>query len=160
MGREGGAKDNRTLEAREDVLVFTSEPMHRDLEVIGPVRAELYVRSSLEHTDFFVRLCDHYPSGKSINISDGIRRLRPGRPRPDPNGCLRIKIEMWPIAYCFRRGHRIGVQISSGAHPRYARNTGSGEPIGKATKMCTAEQAIFHDPSHPSAVILPTLKKR
>jgi putative CocE/NonD family hydrolase len=156
MGRGGGAKDNRTLEARSDVLVFTSEPMHQNLEVIGPVRAELYVRSSQEHTDFFVRLCDRYPSGKSINICDGIRRLRPGGAKRDPEGCLGIKIEMWPTSHCFRRGHRIRVQISSGAHPRYARNTGSGEPIGEATRFCIAEQAVFHDPSHPSAVILPT----
>jgi len=160
MSRGGGAQDNRTIEARSDVLVFTSAPMHQDLEVIGPVRAELFVRSNLEHTDFFVRLCDHYPSGKSINICDGIRRLRPGRPGSDLDGCIRVNIEMWPIAYCFRRGHRIGVQISSGAHPRYARNTGSGEPIGKTTRLCKAEQTVFHDPAHPSAVILPTLKKR
>jgi hypothetical protein len=160
MSRGGGAQDNRTIEARSDVLVFTSAPMHQDLEVIGPVRAELFVRSNLEHTDFFVRLCDHYPSGKSINICDGIRRLRPGRPGSDLDGCIRVNIEMWPTAYCFRRGHRIGVQISSGAHPRYARNTGSGEPIGKTTRLCKAEQTVFHDPAHPSAVILPTLKKR
>ena len=160
MGRKGGAKDNRTLEARSDVLVFTSEPMRQAFEIIGPVRAELYIRSSLEYTDFFVRLCDHYPSGKSINICDGIRRLHPGRPSPDPDGCLRINIEMWPTAYCFRRGHCIRVQISSGAHPRYARNTGSGEPIGEATRLFTADQAVFHDPSHPSAVILPTLNPR
>ena len=158
MGREGGAKDNRALEARSDVLVFTSEPMSEDLEVIGPVRAELYIRSSLKQTDFFVRLCDLYPSGKSINICDGIRRLRPGRPEPDPDDCLRVIIEMWPTAYCFRQGHCIRLQVSSGAHPRYARNTGSGEPIGKATKLYKAEQVVFHDPSHPSAVILPALK--
>lgn len=158
MGRGGGAKDNRRLESRSDVLTFTTEPMHRDLEIVGPVQAELFVSSSLEHTDFFVRLCDHYPSGKSINICDGIRRLRPGRPSPEPDGCLRINIEMWPTAYCFRRGHRIRVQISSGAHPRYARNTGSGEPIGEATKLRRAEQAVFHDTAHPSAIVLPVLK--
>ncbi len=160
MGREAGAKDNRVLEARSDVLVFTSEPMSKDLEVIGPLRAELYIRSSLKWTDFFIRLCDLYPSGKSINISDGIRRLRPGRPEPDPDDCLRVIIELWPTAYCFRQGHCIRLQVSSGAHPRYARNTGSGEPIGNATKLHRAEQVVFHDPSHPSAVILPTLNKR
>ena len=159
MGRGGGAKDNRALERRSDVLVFTSEPMSKDLEVIGPVRAELYIRSSLKQTDFFVRLCDLYPSGKSINICDGIRRLRPGRPEPDPDGRLFVNIEMWSTAYSFRQGHRIRAHVSSGAHPRYARNTGSGEPIGEATRLCTAEQAVFHDPAHPSAVILPTQKK-
>ena len=156
MGRGGGARDNRILEARSDVLIFTSEPMRRDFEVIGPVNAELYVRSNLKHTDFFVRLCDVHPSGKSMNICDGIRRVRPMRPEPEPDGCLCVKIEMWPTAYCFQRGHRIRVQVSSGAHPRYARNTGSGEPIGEATRLCAAEQAVFHDPSHPSAIILPT----
>ena len=156
MGRGGGARDNRALETRPDVLVYTSEPMRRRLEVIGPVYAELYVHSSLKHTDFFVRLCDVHPSGKSMIICDGIRRLRPDRPEPGPDGCLHVKIEMWPTAYCFRRGHRIRLQVSSGAHPRYARNTGSGEPIGEATRLCTAEQAVFHDPAHPSAVILPT----
>jgi len=156
MGRGGGAKDNRVLEGRSDVLLFTSEPVGDDMEVIGPVHAELYVRSKLAHTDFFVRLCDLHPSGKSMNICDGIIRVRPGRPEPNPDNCLFVKIKMWPTAYCFRRGHYLRIQISSGAHPRYARNTGSGEPIGEATQLTTAEQTVYHDPAHPSAVILPT----
>jgi putative CocE/NonD family hydrolase len=157
LGRGGGVRDNRALEKRSDVLLYTSEPMCRNFEVIGPVYAELYARSNLKHTDFFVRLCDVHPSGKSMNICDGIRRLRPKRPKPEPDGCLCVKIEMWPTAYCFRRGHRIRLQVSSGAHPRYARNTGSGERIGEATRLEMAEQTVFHDPAHPSAIILPKI---
>src|SRR5205807_3901397 len=79
LGPHAGARDNRRLEARADVLVYTSPALDRDLEVVGPVTADLHVRSSSEHTDFFVRVCDVEPSGRSVNICDGLARLRPGR---------------------------------------------------------------------------------
>ncbi len=150
-----GPKDNRQLEARADVLVFSSAPLDQDVEVIGPVSARLYVQSSLEHTDFFVRLCDVAPSGKSINLSDGLQRLTPGDPAPDADDCLRVEIDLWPTAYRFRRGHRIRVQVSSGAHPRYMRHPGTSEPLATATTLRSAEQRLFHDPEHPSAIRLP-----
>ena len=150
-----GPRDNRKLEARSDVLTYTSQPLKGDLEVIGPVRVELYVRSSLQHTDFFARLCDVYPSGKSINLSDGIVRLEPGRPVPADDGVLRIDIELWPTANCFKTGHRIRLQVSSGAHPRFARNPGSGEPLATAIHLIPADQEVFHDVEHPSAILLP-----
>jgi len=150
-----GAKDNRKLEARADVLVYTSAILQEDLEVIGPVKAELFVRSSLEHTDFFARLCVVEASGKSINLCDGILRLTPGKPAPQEDGSLRIDIELWPTAYHFRKGQRLRVQVSSGAHPRFARNLGTGEPLATGTKMQAANQTIYHDPAHPSRIILP-----
>jgi putative CocE/NonD family hydrolase len=152
-----GPKDNRVLEARPDVLVYTSAPLEYDMEVIGPLRAELYVRSSLEHTDFFARLCVVEESGKSINLCDGILRLTPGSVTPEPDGSLHISVEVWPTAYHFRRGQRIRVQVSSGAHPSFARNLGSGEPLASGTKLCVAEQTVYHDPEHPSAILLPVL---
>ena len=85
-----GPKDNRSLEARPDVLVYTSAVLEQDMEVIGPVTAELYVHSSLEHTDFFARLCVVEASGKSINLCDGILRLTPGSIPPEPDGSLHI----------------------------------------------------------------------
>ncbi len=157
IGMKAGSKDNRALEARPDVLVYTGKPLQQDLEVIGPVQAELYVKSSLEHTDFFARLCDVDPSGRSMNICDGLLRLRPGRPAPEPAGHRRVVIDLWPTAYRFRRGHRVRLQVSSGAHPRFARNLGSGEPLATATTMCAAEQEVHHDATHPSAVVLPVL---
>jgi putative CocE/NonD family hydrolase len=158
LGPTAGATDNRVLEMRADVLVYTSAPLAQDLEVIGPVTAELYVRSSLEHTDFFARLCDVAPGGRSTNVCDGILRLEPGQPEADPDGVICAGIELWPTAYRFARGHRLRVQVSSGAHPRFARNTGSGEPLATATKLVTAEQAVYHDPAHPSHVALPVVE--
>jgi predicted acyl esterase len=66
----------------------------------------------------------------------------------------RLAFALWPTAHRFRRGHRIRVQVSSGAHPRYARNPGTGDPLGSATELRTAAQEVWHDPEHPSAVIL------
>lgn len=150
-----GAKDNRALEARPDVLVYDSESLTQAVEVIGAVTATLYVKSSVEHTDFFARLCDVSPGGKSLNVCDGLLRIIPGRPAPQADGSLKITVELWPTAHCFKAGHRIRLQISSGSHPRYTRNPGSGEPLGTATKLCVADQTIFHDPEHPSAIVLP-----
>ena len=125
------------------------------MEIIGPISAELYVRSSLHYTDFFVRLCVVEPSGKSINLCDGILRLAPGCLAPEADGSLRIQVELWPTAYRFRPGQRLHVQVSSGAHPRFARNPGSGEPLATATTLKVAEQVVYHDPEHHSAILLP-----
>ena len=152
-----GPQDNRKLEARADVLVYTSAELSHDLEVIDPVKAEVYVRSSLEHTDFFVRLCVVKGSGRSINLCDGMVRLTPGSVSPEPDGSLRLSIELWPTAYHFRKGERLRVQVSSGAHPRFARNLGSGEPLATGTKLCVASQIVYHDPEHPSVILLPVL---
>lgn len=155
LARHKGRPDNRALEARLDVLIYTSAPLDRDLEVIGQVTADLFVRSSLEHTDFFARLCDVDPSGRSINICDALVRLTTGRPAPEPDGTIRVRIELWPTAHRFKQGHRLRLTVSSGAHPRYARNPGTGEPLGTATDLRSADQRVYHDPEHPSAVILP-----
>jgi putative CocE/NonD family hydrolase len=147
--------DNRELEARPDVLTYTSAPVQSDLEVIGQVTAELYVRSSLDYTDFFARLCDVDPSGRSTAVCDALLRLEPGKPAAEADGTIKARIDLWPTAYRFKAGHRVRLQVSSGAHPRYARNPGSGEPLGTATKLVPADQLVCHDPGHPSALILP-----
>ncbi len=147
--------DNRNLEARPDVLTYTSAPLAGDLTLMGEVSAELCVASSREHTDFFARLCDVDASGTSLNICDALLRLAPGRPERQPDGTIRARFTLWPTAHLFRRGHRLRLQVSSGAYPRYARNTGTGEPLATATTLAAAEQTLFHDPGHPSAIILP-----
>jgi putative CocE/NonD family hydrolase len=113
------------------------------------------VTSTIEHTDFFVRLCDVDASGRSRNICDGLVRLRPGAWRRAEDGVATVEVELWPAAHVFRRGHRIRVQVSSGAHPRFSRNLGGGEPLGTATTMRVAEQEVWHDAGHPSAIVLP-----
>ncbi len=149
--------DNRSLEARSDVLTYTSAPLDQDLEVIGPVQADLYVKSSLEHTDFFARLCDVDLQSKSINVCDALLRIVPGRPAPEGDGTLRVIIDLWPTAHRFHAGHCLRLQVSSGAHPRFARNTGSSEPLATATKLLVANQSIYHDPRHPSGIVLSIL---
>lgn len=155
LSQNAGAKDNRAIEARADVLVYTSAVLERDLDVVGAVGAELYMTSSLEHTDVFVRLCDVDPRGRSINISDGLVRLEPGQPHANDDGTWRVAVELWATAHCFKRGHRIRVQVAGGSHPRYVRNPGSGEPLATATTLRVAEHAVYHSTDHPSAIVLP-----
>jgi uncharacterized protein len=164
---QGAVRDNRELEARSDVIVYTTPPLDRDLDVIGPVRLELYACSSLPYADFFGRLCDVQPNGKSLNVCDGLIRVKPepsvehpehnGRARPCGENTLQLEIDLWATAYRFKRGHRLRLIVSSGAHPRWLRNYGTGEAIGTATEMRAADQTLFHDRDHPSALILPVL---
>jgi putative CocE/NonD family hydrolase len=144
-----GPVNNYRLESRRDVLVYTSPPLARDLEVIGPVRLELFAQSSRAHTDFSGRLCDVSPDGRSINICEGLCRINTGH---EP-GC--IAVDMWSTAYRFRAGHRLRLIVGSGAHPHWNRNTGSGEPLASATALYPADQTIHHDTSRPSTLVLP-----
>jgi putative CocE/NonD family hydrolase len=155
-----GSHDNRKLEARSDVLTYTTEALSSDVDVMGTVVAELYVNSSLEATDFVARLCDVSPRGKSTNVCDGALCLGVGNDNRRANELQKITVELWPTAYRFKEGHRIRLQVASGAHPRFARNLGSGEPIGSATVFNIAEQEVYHDQDHPSAVTLPVRLKR
>ncbi|TVR23828.1 MAG: CocE/NonD family hydrolase [Anaerolineaceae bacterium] len=149
-----GRRDNRRMEARDDVLTFTTPPLDSPLEIIGYVRAHLYVASSRCSADFFVRLCDVYPDGASYNVCDGLFRLLPDAER-DADGIARVTVDMWATAHEFRRGHRIRVQVSSGAHPRWLRNSGTDQPFPQAITFEPADQTIYHDAAHPSALILP-----
>lgn len=153
--RRAGPKDQRAREQRADVLTYTSEPLGEDLTVVGPLAVDLWVRSSLEHGDFFVRLCDVSPKGRSTNLADGIIRLHPGDVESADGGKRQLRIDMWPTANTFRAGHRVRLQVSSGAHPLFARNFGSGEPFATTTTLRAADHEVFHDPDHPSAIQLP-----
>lgn len=143
--------DNTELEARSDVLIYTSEALTQDRDMIGPLVAELYVSSSAPSADIFVRLCDVDARGVSKNIADGLQRIRidsPGEPQA-------VRVDCWPTAYRVARGHRLRVQISSGAFPRWARNLGGLEPMAQATTLHRATQCIYHTPTYPSAILLP-----
>jgi len=153
-----GAQDNKELEARKDVLIFSSAPLKNDLTMIGNAIVRLYVRSSLENTDFFARLCDVDKKGVSRNISDAIIRLTPGKFECDATGIIALDLKLHASAHTFKQGHRIRLQVSSGAHPRFARNFGTDEPIGSATTMVSAHQQVFHDPEHQSALTLPIVE--
>ncbi len=149
MSRSGGRVDNTKLEARPDVLSYTTARLDRDTEVIGEVSAEIWFRSSLRHADVFARLCDVDPGGRSRNVCDGLVSLTAA------DELSRATVRLWPTAHRFRAGHRIRLQVSSGAFPRYARNLGTGEPLLNASTWRVADQEVHHDPGHPSAVLLP-----
>jgi uncharacterized protein len=155
--RSAGRKDQRRREHRHDVLTYTSPVLSEDISVIGPLTATLYVRSSLENTDFHVRLCDVDPKGKSSNLSDGIVRLGPKSVRKRKDGSFTLKIAMWPTANTFKAGHRIRLQVSSGAHPLFARNAGTGEPLATGSNLRSADQEVFHDKARPSSIALPVV---
>jgi putative CocE/NonD family hydrolase len=149
-----GRLDNRGLEARPDVLTFSSAPLSRPVTVLGPVAATVHVRASGEHFDLFVRLCDVTPDGRSWNVCDGLVRVTPGRFPAGGSGVRPVRVDLWPAAHRFESGHRVRVQVSGGAHPRFARNTGTGEPIATATRLLPVEVEVFADARHPSALHL------
>ncbi|HEY0418432.1 MAG TPA: CocE/NonD family hydrolase, partial [Acetobacteraceae bacterium] len=100
-------------------------------------------------------VCDVHPDGRSINICDGLLRVAPGQGVEGPDGALRLTWDLWPTAHRFLRGHRLRLHITSGAHPRWSRNPGTGEPPATATRLVPADQTIYHDAAHPSALLLP-----
>ncbi|MFN8567891.1 MAG: CocE/NonD family hydrolase C-terminal non-catalytic domain-containing protein [Kouleothrix sp.] len=155
-GQFSGPRDQRTLEARADLPCYTSAPLERDLDVIGPVRLVLFVRSSLAHTDFLGRLCDVYPDGRSINICDGLLRLAPGSGARQPTAACGSRSAVEYGVPLPARPSPAPV-LASGAHPRWSRNLGLGQPLASAVLMRVAEQAVFHDPAHPSALLLPVI---
>ncbi len=149
MVRDTGRVDNTALEARPDVLTYTTPVLDQDVEVIGEVSAEIWFSSSLPHADVFVRLCDVDPEGRSWNVCDGLVSLA---------GAQEVQcaaVRLWPTAYRFRRGHRVRVQVSSGAFPRYARNPGTGESRATATTVLAADQTVHLGGNRPSAITLP-----
>jgi uncharacterized protein len=144
--RRTGRVRNNALEGRPDVLVFTSPPLDAPLTVTGPVSAALQVRGSTGHFDVFARLCDVDPRGRSWNVCDGIARV-------DAGGWAEITVAMSSAAYEFGAGHRLRLQVSGGAHPRFARNTGAGEPLATATTLIPSRTEVRHGPA--SVLTLP-----
>jgi uncharacterized protein len=241
---KAGAANNKALEARADVLVFTSAPLAQALDVIGPVSAALRVCASHPNFDIFARLCDVDPRGLSRNVCDGLLRHRPAgatgmtgenprgvtgenppdltgenppdltgenprgvtgenppdltgeNPRgvtgenppdltgenspdltgenppgvtgenppdvtradpPGPAGETPVAVAMSSTAYRFAAGHRLRLQISGGAHPRFARNTGTGEPPATGTRLVPVDVTIRHDTDRPATLLLPVI---
>ena len=141
------------------MLTYTSAPLGESLELAGPVSAEVYLASDRAHTDVFVRLCEVDARGVSRNVCDGLQRVWPGRPAEAADGTRRVEVQLSPIAHRFARGHRLRVQVSSGAHPRFARNPGTGRGLHEDSDLLVADQRVFHDPRRPSAVVLPVLDR-
>ena len=151
-----GAVDNRRLEARPDVCTYTSTPLSEPLEVAGVVRARIWFTSDAPSADLFVRLCRVERHGRSVNVCDAAVSV-PRPPGPDRELPVLVELALSSTACAFMPGERIRVQVSSGAHPRFARNLGTGEPRSTARHGRVANQAVLHDPAHPSSITLPVL---
>jgi putative CocE/NonD family hydrolase len=155
----GKQADNTAIEARADVLTYTTEPLPADQDIVGPVTARVHARTSRKHADVFVRVCDVDEKGVSRNVVDGIRRLSPQTaPAADADGVMAVDLELFPTAYRMLSGHRIRLQVSGGAFPRFARNHGTGEPFGAATTMHQCRFEIFADAQHQGRVVLPVFR--
>ncbi len=139
-----GAIDNAPLEARPDVLTYTGPVLTQRLTIIGQCRVSLHASARLPDADFFVRLNDVAPNGVSTNICDGFIRVTPQTPT-EPDGSWRLDIPLHATAHSVLPGHRLRLLIASGAHPRYARNMGTAEPINVAITMQANDIKILHD---------------
>jgi uncharacterized protein len=148
--------DNTALEARSDVLTYTTAPLGETLEAVGPVRVQLWATASSDHFDLFARVCDVDAQERSFNVCDALCRVAAGQFGRDAEGAWRVGFALWPMAHRFAAGHRLRLQVSSGAHPRYARNPGTGEDPLTAVEMRAVEIKILWGADHPSVLVLPT----
>ena len=153
--RGAGAQDNAWLEARDDVLTYTTAVQTAPLTVIGRVRVRLYATAERPFTDFTARLCLVDREGVSRNLCDGLVRVTPETAVWAAPSVLELAIELGMIAFQVKVGERLRLQIASGAHPRWNRNPGTGEPTGTAEELLASRQQIYHQPEFPSYVALP-----
>ena len=159
-----GAYDQRPVEYRNDVLVYTSDPMEEDMEATGPVIVKLFASTDARDTDFTAKLVDVDPDGYAVNLCDGIIR---GRYREstfhqrllEPGTIYEFTIDLWPTSNVFKKGHRIRVDVSSSNFPRFDRNPNTGNKFGQDAEMKVAHQQVFHDREHPSHIILPLIPR-
>ena len=159
-----GPADQRPNESRPDVLVFSTPPLAKDVEVTGWVKATLYAASSAVDTDFTALLADVEPSGYSRFLTDGIvrARYRQSTRKPEliePGKIYEYTIDLWATSNVFKAGHRIRLYVSSSNFPRFNRNLNTGESTLGSLRMVKASQRIYHDAQHPSALVLPVIPR-
>ncbi len=158
-----GPMDQRPVEQRPDVLVFTSEPLAQPLEVTGRLTARLFVSTSAPDTDFTVKLSDVYPDGRSMLVADGIRRLRfrNGFVRAEPaqpGQVYEIEVDLWSTSLVFNQGHRLRVAVSSSNYPKYAANPNTGHK-GEDGRQ-PADNRVYCEQARPSRLMLPVVERR
>jgi hypothetical protein len=161
---QGGAFDQQRMETRQDILVYTSEPLTEDTEISGFIESTLYVGSDAKDTDFTIKLIDVYPDGKAYNLDETIQRAR-WRDGYEKEVWMEkgkvYKLEMTPMSTSnmFKKGHRIRIEISSSNFPRFDRNLNTGGNNFDEKAGVVANNLIFHSAQYPSQVRLPVVKK-
>jgi hypothetical protein len=160
LGPHAGIALQNLTESRQDVLVYTTRELDEDVEVTGPIRVVLYVRTTVPQTDFTAKLVDVHPDGSAYNVSEGILR----RHYPSTLSGLKgrgatteIEINLWPTSQVFLKRHRIRLDISSSNYPRFDRNPNTDNPIATETHPIVANQTVYHGRTTPSRLILPVI---
>ncbi len=159
-----GPADQCEVEARDDVLVYTTPPLEEDTEVTGPIALALYASSSARDTDFSGKLVDVYPDGKAIILRAAMIRARYRESFTEPSfleagTVYKFDINVGATSNVFKKGHRIRLEVSSSNFPEFGRNLNTADPIGTTATMVKADQAIYHDAEHPSRLVLPVIPK-
>ena len=161
-----GPMDQRPVEYRNDVLVYSSAPLDASLFAAGFVTARLSAATSAADTDFTVKLCDVEPDGRSINLFEGVirgrfRESRAAEAPLEPHRVYEFTIDVGVICHLFRAGHRVRVEVSSSNYPAFDRNPNTGGPIGSehAFDLVPAHQTVFHDGTRPSFIELPVIRR-
>jgi putative CocE/NonD family hydrolase len=157
-----GPRDQKAVEARPDVLIYSTEPLDKDINVTGPVTLELYASSTAVDTDFTAKLVDVSPDGFARNVTEGILRAsyRDSNTNPTPlvpGQIYKLTIDMVATSNVFLKGHKIRLEISSSNFPRFDRNLNTGKSAAESADFVKATQTVYHDAAHPTAVILPIL---
>jgi hypothetical protein len=153
------------VEARSDVLAYTTPPLDQDVEVTGPVTLDLFAKSSAVDTDFTGKLVDVWPNGFAQNLTEGILRASfrastTGDPKPiTPGTVYEYKIDLWSTSNVFLKGHRIRLEVSSSNFPRFDRNLNTGKSGAKDMQFVKVTNTILHGDGHSSALILPVVPR-
>ncbi|MBI3475119.1 MAG: CocE/NonD family hydrolase [Acidobacteria bacterium] len=157
-----GPRDQRPVEGRDDVLIYTTPAFTQDTEITGPISVELFAQSSAVDTDFTAKLIDVLPDGYAQNLTEGIirARYRSSQEKPElinPGQIYKFNIDLWSTSNVFLKGHKLRLEISSSNFPRFDRNLNTGEDMASGQHSMTATNTIYHDAQHPSALILPVV---
>ncbi len=158
---ESGPKDQRSIESRKDILVFTSDKLLEDVEVTGPISANLFFQTDQKDTDIVLRLCDVYPDGRSILISEGNYRLgvmhcqKEGYQPYLANDIQEVRVDLWATSIVFAKGHAIRLSISSSNYPRLEKNMNVGLLENHTGKSNFASNAVHMGEKYPSRLMLP-----
>jgi hypothetical protein len=160
----GGPLDQKEVESRPDVLVYSTPPLEADQEVTGPVTLNLFASSSAVDTDFTAKLVDVWPNGFAQNLTEGILRARyresTSTAKPIvPGKIYEYKIDLWSTSNVFLKGHRIRLEVSSSNFPRFDRNLNTGKPASTNATFVKATNTIYHDAAHPSVLLLPVVPR-
>jgi hypothetical protein len=164
LGLPPGVYDQTEVEQREDVLVYTSELLAKDLEVTGPISMRLHAASSARDTDFVAKLVDVRPDGYAQNIAEGVvrARFRESASAPTlitPGTVYDYAIDLWSTSHVFKTGHRLRLEVSSSNFPRYDRNSNTGNDLFADRELRTARQSVFHSERYPSHLVLPVIPR-